>query len=276
MYFRILKAKVPNLMGAALEGLAKYSHLINQDFFGDILEVLKDLVNIAITTNDCDPEEEGDNDGVAPDKEAGRDATRESLLCIATAFTLLEGQDIAKSASSLNLDLTFFTTQLYRSLHIIALDPDLELSAKSLRLPDSHTQSVTDPKKAPKVNNRTMTVLLLRALTSILAPRTIPPVRLAAFTKQLYTCSLHFPEKSCLAMAGLLTSTMKTHGRKVEALWNTEERRGDGVFDPLREDLESSNPFASTIWEGELMKHHFVPAVREGFAGVAKAVEGVK
>ncbi|KAL8931240.1 MAG: hypothetical protein Q9211_007116, partial [Gyalolechia sp. 1 TL-2023] len=32
-YFRILKARIPSLTGAVLEGLAKYAHLINQDFF---------------------------------------------------------------------------------------------------------------------------------------------------------------------------------------------------------------------------------------------------
>ncbi|KAF4975834.1 hypothetical protein FDECE_18535, partial [Fusarium decemcellulare] len=43
-YFRILKLRLPHLMGAVLEGLAKYAHLINQDFFGDLLEALKDLI----------------------------------------------------------------------------------------------------------------------------------------------------------------------------------------------------------------------------------------
>ena len=33
-YFRILKARSPNLTGAVLEGLTKFMHLINQDFFG--------------------------------------------------------------------------------------------------------------------------------------------------------------------------------------------------------------------------------------------------
>jgi nucleolar complex protein 3 len=47
------------------------------------------------------------------------------------------------------------------------------------------------------------------------------------------------------------------------ALWNTEERRGDGVFDPLKGTVEGSNPFASTIWEGELLRLHFSPKVKE-------------
>ncbi|KAL9628687.1 MAG: hypothetical protein Q9164_007176, partial [Protoblastenia rupestris] len=55
-YFRILKARIPHLMGAVLEGLAKYAHLINQDFFGDLLEALKDLINDAEAVSDQDDE----------------------------------------------------------------------------------------------------------------------------------------------------------------------------------------------------------------------------
>ena len=46
-YFRILKIRSPHLTGAVLEGLAKYAHLINQDFFGDLLEALKDIISQA-------------------------------------------------------------------------------------------------------------------------------------------------------------------------------------------------------------------------------------
>ena len=57
-YFRILKIRSPNLMGAVLEGLARYAHLINQDFFGDILEALKDLIGHAETGDDVEDQEE--------------------------------------------------------------------------------------------------------------------------------------------------------------------------------------------------------------------------
>src|ERR1700709_2721170 len=100
--FRVVKARPPHLMGAVLEGLAKYSHLINQDFFGDILEALKDLINEAEASLELD-EEDGER---AVDLATQRNATRESLLCIITAFALLQGQqDVAKSANSLHLDL---------------------------------------------------------------------------------------------------------------------------------------------------------------------------
>lgn len=274
-YFRILQARVPSLMGAVLEGLAKYAHLINQDFFGDLLEALKDLtIHAAASLDDTDDSEEDD---ISSDdtRAITRNANRESLLCIITAFALLEGQDAHKAAASLSLDLSFFTTHLYRSLHSLALNSDLELSAKSLRLPDPHS-SAPSPLPSPKINIQTTPGLLLRALTSILLPplatHSVPPVRIAAFSQQLLMSSLHLPEKSALAIMGLMRKVVKTHGRKIAGMWNTEERKGDGEFNALRGEVEGSNPFAGTIWEGELLRLHFCPSVRAGYEGVEKGV----
>jgi nucleolar complex protein 3 len=118
-YFRILKARVPELMGSVLEGLARYAHLINQDLFGDLLEALKEIVSQA---DEAAQRESGmdDEGAVAPeiDDKSIRNLTRESLLATQTAFTLLSGQDVSKAtASSLNLDLSFFTAHSYRSLY---------------------------------------------------------------------------------------------------------------------------------------------------------------
>ena len=41
-------------------------------------------------------------------------------------------------------------------------------------------------------------------------------------------------------------------------------------------DPEGSNPFASTVWEGELLRLHFCPGVREGIGGVERGVAGVR
>ncbi|KAL8805323.1 MAG: hypothetical protein Q9200_005471 [Gallowayella weberi] len=283
-YFRILKTRVPNLTGAVLEGLAKYAHLINQEFFGDLLEALKDLIASTSFSNDPTDENAEDEANTLP-KSSHYDPLRSTLLSTTTAFTLLEGQDIARSASSLHLDLTFFTTTLYKSLHSFALNPDIELSSKSLRLPDPHdpaSQTTSQQQSTSstntnnnKINLQTPSVLLLRALSSILLPRSVPPLRVAAFVKQLYISSLHLPEKSTQAVLGLLHQVMKVHGRKVAALWNTEERKGDGVFDALRGDVEGSNPFASTVWEGELLRCHYVPAVREGVKGIERLVREI-
>lgn len=271
-YFRILKMRSPSLMGAVLEGLGRYAHLINQDFFGDLLEALKDLIGHAETGDDM--EEEGED---TVDEETTRNLTREALLCIITAFALLEGQDAAKAQATLSLDLSFFITHLYRTLYALSLNPDIELSAKSLHLPDPNNPNSTTNNK---INIQTTIVLLLRSLSSVLTPpiaaRAVPPLRIAAFTKQLLTSSLHLPEKSCTAVIGLLGKVTKMHEKKINSLWNTDERRGDGTFDALGEELEGSNPFAATIWEGELLRKHFSPAVRDGIKVMEKNVLGLR
>jgi nucleolar complex protein 3 len=267
-YFRILKARSSSLMGAVLEGLARYAHLINQDFFGDILEALKDLIN------DMEAPTDDGEDEVDEAETLNRNITRESLLCAITAFALLEGQSGAKAATVLHLDLNFFISNLYSILYPAVLNADIELGPKSLRLADPLSASANIPK--PKVNAQTTTVLLIRCLSSVLLPthaiRAVPPVRLAAFTKQLMTVSLQLPEKSCLAMLSLLTSVSKVHGRKIAALWNTEERRGDGIFNAAGAEYESSNPFAATVWEGELLRLHYCPKVRDAVKGVERNI----
>lgn len=77
-------------------------------------------------------------------------------------------------------------------------------------------------------------------------------------------------------MLSLLGKVMKIHGRKIASLWNTEERRGDGVFDATRGEVEGSNPFASTVWEGELLKLHFAPGMREAVGAVEGLVRDVR
>ncbi|KAF2205266.1 nucleolar complex protein-like protein 3 [Delitschia confertaspora ATCC 74209] len=271
-YFRILKARSRKLMGAVLEGLARYAHLINQDFFGDILEALRDMITIDERAMDLDIESEDEED--LDDETPDRNATRESLLCVITAFALLEGQDGATATTNLKLDLSFFITHLYRTLHPVALNPDIELSAKSLHLPDPNAPEVNTATN--KVNVQTTIVLLIRSLSSVLLPpkslRAVPPIRIAAFCKQLMTVSLQMPEKSCIAMLGLLNRVTKTHGRKIGALWNTEERRGDGVFDSLKPEIDSSNPFAATVWESEILRTHYCPTVRDALKGIEKNV----
>ncbi|KAJ2916043.1 hypothetical protein MD484_g4375, partial [Candolleomyces efflorescens] len=94
LYFRILKSSTPtNLLPAALSGIAKFAHLVNIDFFKDLMQVLKDLINMDIT----DPE---DADVNAPSGSFGDfKSVCHRLLCINTAFELLSGQAIRNVTS---------------------------------------------------------------------------------------------------------------------------------------------------------------------------------
>lgn len=88
IYFRILKkAQKSVLLPAVLEGLANFAHLINLEFFDDLLNVLQNLVQSGDLTN------------------------RESLHCIQTVFTILSGQ-----GDVLTVDPLTFYSQLYRML----------------------------------------------------------------------------------------------------------------------------------------------------------------
>lgn len=89
-YFRILKNATNTanaagkLLPAALEGLAKFAHLISVDFFEDLLAALKKLMQT--TQNEETIEEELQTRNI---REIG---LRNSLLCVITAFQLLSGQ----------------------------------------------------------------------------------------------------------------------------------------------------------------------------------------
>ncbi|KAE8371460.1 nucleolar complex-associated protein-domain-containing protein [Aspergillus bertholletiae] len=280
VYFRILKLRIPTLMGPVLEGLAKYAHLINQDFFGDLLEALKDLIGHADRAEFEDDDADDDADVEEEDTEsvtASRDAQREALLCTVTAFALLQGQDASKAANTLHLDLSFFIKHLYRSLYSHSINPDIEFNPnKSLRLPDPDDNSSPQQFKSKnKVNFQTPTVLLLRCLQSTLLSRAQgipPPVRVGSFTKRLLTTSLQVPEKSAIATLSLLSQVAKHHANRISPLWHSEERKGDGVYNPYATDIEATNVFAGTVWEGELLRLHYCPQVRDAAMDMEKMI----
>lgn len=101
-YFRILKkAQKSPLLPAVLEGLAKFAHLINVEFFDDLLVVLHTLI------------------------ESGDLSYQESLHCVQTAFHILSGQ-----GDVLNIDPMKFYTHLYKTLftlHAGATNDSIEI-----------------------------------------------------------------------------------------------------------------------------------------------------
>lgn len=85
LYFRILKNPHPTpLLPAALRGISKYAHLVNIDFFRDLMQVLKRLIMQESDEIDSDARESRCLD-------QNRDI-QHRLLCIVTAFELLSGQ----------------------------------------------------------------------------------------------------------------------------------------------------------------------------------------
>ena len=306
-YLRILKARSKNLTGAVLEGLAKFSHLINQDFFGDLLEVLREIATQASQELDPTLDSNADKtpDSNAPDHPRSPDVatlTRTTLLATTTAFSLLSAQDL----SFLALDLSFFTSHLYTLLLPLCLDPDIEKSSRAPK-PDpspatNEASSADTPTSTPpKVNHATSATLLTRALSaSLLAPPSqIAVSHLAAFQHRLSaTLALHAPPRTALAALALVQSvllrrTPALHGGPAKSaaaaataagasggrgatlagLWSTEARRGDGTWDPeagLRDG--GCVPFCGTVWAGELLRLHYANGVREREGELEKMV----
>ncbi|KAJ1544619.1 Nucleolar complex protein 3, partial [Cladochytrium tenue] len=108
-YFRVLKhgsAAATALLPVALEGLSRFAHLIDVDFFSDLLAVLREI---------CAAQQRvlAGGGGDADDETAaaggnGRTAARTALHCIVTALRLLSGP-----GEALNLDPKEFGVALY-------------------------------------------------------------------------------------------------------------------------------------------------------------------
>ena len=103
LYFRILKNPAPTpLLPAALQGIAKYAHLVSIDFFRDLMHVLKDLVTRVPHPASGESEDDNSNDNQRKDDDTPRQQShgpaaqaenaRHQLSCILTAYELLTGQ----------------------------------------------------------------------------------------------------------------------------------------------------------------------------------------
>jgi len=99
LYFRILKNPAPTLLlPAALQGIAKYAHLVSIDFFRDLMRVLKDLVTRIPHAHPAGRGDEDDDDdddaprGISHGPTAQVGNAKHQLSCILTAYELLSGQ----------------------------------------------------------------------------------------------------------------------------------------------------------------------------------------
>ena len=131
-YFRILKdPRNEKLLAATLEGLSEYAHLINIDFFTDLMASMKRLMEEKVETlKTC---------------KHARDPTS-ALHCVVTVFTIMTGQ-----GEALNIDLKDFLDMLYAVLGYIPAwtkrtkeDPTnvLALLLKSIDLAFCHRKQV--------------------------------------------------------------------------------------------------------------------------------------
>ena len=93
LYFRILKSPTPTmLLPAALAGISRFAHLVNIDFFKDLMQVLKGLIELDTTEDPDEADIELASGAVGSFKNVCH-----RLLCINTAFELLTGQGQSSS-----------------------------------------------------------------------------------------------------------------------------------------------------------------------------------
>ncbi|KAF3924792.1 hypothetical protein ABW21_db0201175 [Orbilia brochopaga] len=264
-YFRILKEKKPALKGATLEGLAKFAHLINIEFFADILAALRELVEDA--QQEVNEEQDADENDASESSQRERNLRREALLCIVSAFSLLADQ-ANESKGLVNIDLSFFTTYLYSILLLLSLSPTIELSSKSLHLADPSSSEPADLPSS-KVNKATEIEMLLRSLDVVFfkAPRgagEMSSARITAYAKRLSVATLQLPEKSCVALLTSLRNLNKKYSRKVRPLYVSDDQVGDGSYDPFIDSPELSNALTGgAVYEHALLANHYSPKVRE-------------
>jgi nucleolar complex protein 3 len=181
-----------------------------------------------------------------------------------TAFALLDGQ----AGETMNLDLSFFVNHFYSALYALALNPDVELSHRTLRLDDPLELDVA---KRPAVNISTEMEMVIRIFESIFLRRgNKSRLRAEAFGKRLATGSLHLPEKSTIASLKIFHKMMTKFGG-VKSLFSTDDRVANGVYHPEADVPEHSNPEAATIWETALLEKHYSPKVSQAALAVLRS-----
>lgn len=120
IYFRILKSfPKSKLMGAVLEGLSKFAHVINIAFFSDLVQVFQDLLL------------------------GGTLSYRDTLLATGTVFKILSGQ-----GETLNIDPASFYSNLYTTL--FSLSATSTSTTVPLALSALHDMLIKRKKKVSK------------------------------------------------------------------------------------------------------------------------------
>ncbi|KAK4055895.1 hypothetical protein OIO90_003152 [Microbotryomycetes sp. JL221] len=254
LYFRIVKLDYKSpLLPAALEGLARFAHLVNIDFFRDLLEVLKVIIKRGQQVDD-DQDVGLDVDDPVTDSQIKRNDMREKLLCIVTAFELLQGQ-----GEALNIDLTDFVSALYAVILPLSLSPTFE------EVPYLGRNAIAYSNRVLNKLAQTEADLLFRALTAVfLTPRSLPSsTRILAFSKRLLTASLNWPSSSQLRTLVFLRSLLLREP-KLETMLETGDRRIDGKWRPTVDEPERAEPESTCWWEGSIYyKNHPDDKVRQ-------------
>ncbi|CAN0059907.1 unnamed protein product [Discosporangium mesarthrocarpum] len=236
-YFRVIKRRPPPpaLFPAVMEGLAKFVHLVNLDTVRDLLDLLKDLLDV-----------EDNGEAKLP--------LRAALHCTLAAFRSLQGP-----GRELQTDEGAFVAALYRRMPELLLEPALGGSGGS----------GIGVKARGEGGRETSCVQLACDCLDIalLKRRELSMARVTAIIKRLLSLSLHLPQSpgstpgpapstSLLRMAHCL---LLRYPASRQLLENEHDRPGSGPYHPTLGDPEHANALSSAAWELSLLRHSAWP-----------------
>ncbi|KAH6578907.1 hypothetical protein BASA60_003496 [Batrachochytrium salamandrivorans] len=241
-YFRILKeAPESPLVLPALEGLGKFSHLINIDFFNDLVAAIKKI---------CLHHLNHINMGV----ELSRSLSI-SLQCILTVLQLL-----AAIKDAIKTDLLQFHTATYDMLSKLAT-----------RVPSTDLASLHSN---PHSDHSKIGLMLLVLEIMFQRPQDMAINRVASFVKRLSTVALNLTDNASIAALSVVHKIIMRLPR-LHSLLDGEETIGSGVYKPYVQDVDLCNPFATSLWELTIMaESHYHPAVRKAASMVLHHSDG--
>ncbi|KAJ1344326.1 hypothetical protein BSLG_001136 [Batrachochytrium salamandrivorans] len=219
-YFRILKeAPESPLVLPALEGLGKFSHLINIDFFNDLVAAIKKI---------CLHHLNHINMGV----ELSRSLSI-SLQCILTVLQLL-----AAIKDAIKTDLLQFHTATYDMLSKLAT-----------RVPSTDLASLHSN---PHSDHSKIGLMLLVLEIMFQRPQDMAINRVASFVKRLSTVALNLTDNASIAALSVVHKIIMRLPR-LHSLLDGEETIGSSVYKPYVQDVDLCNPFATSLWELTIM-----------------------
>ena len=240
---------IHDLLPTALEGLAKFAHLINIDTVIDLLSVLRDLLN-----HNSHSATDHANRLVLP-----VDAT---LNCILTAFQTLQGP-----GKEMKIDMKEYIIPLYNQIprlcsYKYSYDTTGDASAVDGR---------TDVAFKSHQQQKSMTDLLLQCLSmAFIQRREYSNVRIAAFMKQILTLTLHCSPDMSIPLLAFVRQLIHRYIASLQQLYENEQdviTEGQYRMDVL--DPEHANPYATSAWECSLLKFHYNSEVQTQAMNVA-------
>lgn len=268
-YFRIIKLPYrSHLLPVALEGLSRFAHLINVDFFRDLLQVLrKHISGIAFVQPDGDSVENPEDQASAHQKKFSDYEHRDKLLCILTAFELLSGQ-----GEALNLDLTDIINKFYDLLLEVSCTIEVEDE-----LPRNREQArrEIDGRKGTRTIGRDQSShtgeLIIRILDMIFFNQVDKPTpnRSIQFSQRILTICLNCAESNLTVRLMKFLVRLSSRQPIIKNMFKILSSRS-------KDDHLTDRDVDDTIddafgWELNLLKRHWDPNVQASLNQLVKS-----